>query len=509
MNSTVAAWLARLKAWYEGLETRRRRNLLIATLFLIVTILLLSVFLLNPNYEVVFSGLSAKSAGQITQKLSSMKIPYQLQGNSILVPAAQADKARIDMAMNGLPSTGYVDYSQIFQQSNTFGMTNQELNLQVLDVLQQRIAQSIESINGISSAQVNIVMPTSQSFLQPVQTSGAKAAVMLSISPGTQLLPSQIAGIQELVAHAVQGLSPQNVTVVDQNGTDLSVDPSAPGLLGGAGASTLAADVALRQQIEQSLQNQLLGSLGQMVGPGNVTVIVHAAVTFNRKTTQSHLVQAGPPLSAQAQSSSSTGGLGAGGIAGQATKNPNIVTYGTTGAGAGATSSRSSTTNYDNSYTNTSTTFDPVQIQGYTVSVLLNSKVLRLTPLLYKQIQSYVLTAIGQRGTTALAPTVTVLSAPFATQAGVALAPQNWLTSPLGLGALAALLAAGGAVIFVARSRSRRRVTAEAIGSLSAASLASSPPESQELSIAKQLQELSHRRPESFASLLRTWLSDE
>ena len=509
MNPTLAVWLKRLRSYYEGLESRQRRNLLIISAVGIVTVLVLSLVFLNPDYQVVFANLGAKSAGQITQKLEQMKIPYELQGNTILVPAAQADQVRINMAMAGLPASGTVEYSSIFQQGSMLGMTSQELNLQVLGVLEQRIGQSIQSINGIENAQVNIVLPQQQTFLVPTSDLGAKASVLLTVGAGATLTPGQIFGIQELVSHAVQGLSSQNVSVVDQYGNALSSSQT-----GGAGinlASQLQNELNLRQQLETTLASQLKSSLIKLVGPGNVEVVVNANVTFNRETQQQHTVAPGPALSNQTSSSTGTGGGSVGGIAGQATQNPNAVSYGSAGNGAGSSSSnRSTTTNYDNSYTNTATTFDPIQLKGYTVSVMVNSNAVPLTPQLSRQIQSYVLTAAGQQAIGAKATGVTVLGIPFAATAAVAGATGTFFGSPLALGAVALLLAGGTvAAVLILRRRKRKQVTDEALDSLSLASLVNMPSEPQDMAVLRQLKELASRRPEAFASLVRSWLSQE
>lgn len=511
MNPTLASWLKRFRTYYEGLESRQRRNLQLIAAVGIVTALVLSLVFLNPDYQVVFANLGAKSAGQITQKLQQMKIPYELQGNTILVPAAQADQVRIDMAMVGLPASGTVEYSSIFQQGSLLGMTSQELNLQVLGVLEQRIGQSIQSINGIENAQVNIVMPQPQTFLDPTTNLGAKASVVLTVGSGMTLAPGQIFGIQELVAHAVQGLSSQNVSVVDQNGNALSSSQAA-----GAGvglASQLQNELNLRQQLETSLASQLQASLIKLVGPGNVEVVVDANVTFNRETQQRHTVSPGPALSNQTNSQTSAGGGSVGGIAGQATQNPNTPTYGTSGTGNGSSSSsRSTTTNYDNSYTNTATTFDPIQLKGYTVSVMVNSTAVPLTAQLSREIQSYVLTAAGQRATGAAAPSVTVLGIPFAPATAVGGTSGTFFGSPLAIGAVAALLVVGGGAVvalLVLRRRNRKQVTDDALDSLSLASLVNMPAEPQDLAVSRQLKELASRRPEAFASLVRSWLSQE
>ena len=508
MEFDIAAWLSRLRTYYQGLDLRRRRNWLLIIVFFILTVAVLSIALLNPRYQMVFSNLGTKSAGQIAQKLGSMKIPYRLQGNNILVPASDANKVRIDMAMVGLPSSGYVDYSQIFQQGNIFGLSSQELNLQTQSILQDRIAQAIDSINGVNSAVVNIVPAQTQTFLDPGVDLGAKASVVLDIAPGTALLPGQVTGIQELVAHSVSGLSAASVSVVDQYGNDLSSISAA------GAASTLSGgiqqELAVRQQLAASVRQELDASLQSFVGQGNVSVVVNPIVSFNQVQRQQHQVTAGPALSAQASSSSAAGVNGTGGVVGQAGKNPNLPAYAPAGTNGGTSANRSSTTNYDNNYVNTVTTYAPMQLAGFSVSVLLNTKAVRLTPALTKQIHAYIQAAVSQGGAGVNAASISILGVPFAATAGNLAMPSGFGISPYVYGGVGgAALLAGGLLLYAMRSRRRNRTTEEALDSLSMASLSGPAPEPLELSIARKLQELAQRRPEAFASLLRSWLEDE
>ena len=509
MNQLVQKYLSQLKDFYMNLNKRQKRNLWLIGIFFLATVAILAAFLLNPNYQVVFSNLDAKSAGQITAQLDQQKIPYQLQGNNILVPAALADKVRIDMAMAGLPSSaGNIDYSSIFQQSSMFGMTSQELDLQVLNVLEQRLAQTISSINGIEGAQVNIVMPQQQSFLVPQNTGSAKASVLLNVAPGFVLSSQQVFGIQQLVSHSVQGLSATNVSVVDQNGNDLTNNASSAVGVDGTVSGQLTNQLSVQQALEQNLASQIKSSLQNIVGASNVAVVVHANLSINSITQQKHQVTQGPMLSNQS-SLSTNGASSTGGVAGQATQNPNLPNYATTGSGSGnVSSSKSSTTNYDNNYTNTTEQFDPLQINGYTVSVLVNSNAIKMTPQLKSSIDSYVQTAIGQAGN-AKASNITILSEPFAV-ATLTLPSSPWYASPFVLGGLGVLVVGGALVWFLLRSR-RQQATgrAGAIESLSAASLAIPVPESQESIISNELKELAARRPDAFASLIRTWLSED
>jgi flagellar M-ring protein FliF len=150
-----------------------------------------------------------------------------------------------------------------------------------------------------------------------------------------------------------------------------------------------------------------------------------------------------------------------------------------------------------------------MQINGYSVSVLINSKVMPLTNQLKTAIQSYVTNAVGQRGTTPIPASVSIAAVPFTNQVVVPPAP-SFFSTPTGIASIA-----GGALLLIVlfllwrRSRNRQKMTDDALGSLTAASSANAPSEAEEVSLTKQLQEMALRRPEAFAGLLRSWISED
>ncbi|MCF8568062.1 flagellar M-ring protein FliF [Alicyclobacillus tolerans] len=504
----------RIKAMFQNLFRRfltrysplQRRNLLIALISAIACFTVIGWFVFKPRYVVVMSGLDNKSLGQVQAQLQTLKIPNEIQGSSVLVPSSDANTARVQLAMAGLPQTGQIDYSSI---QSSFGMTQDQFNLDVLNVLQQSLDQTIESITGVESANVHIVMPQQQLFVsQPEQ--GAKASVLLQLGTGVQLSPAQVNGIQQLVAHSVTGLSASQVTVVDQNGMALSGNQSVANLA--APTSELQTQNQMQQQLQQELQN----GLEQIVGPGNVVVAVHANVTFNQVKTQTHLVQPaqgqqqGLPSSQQQirQTSNSTGGATGGGPAGQSSTNPGLTTYaGTTGNGGSSSSTDTqSTTNYQNSYTNTTTIGDPIQIQGYTVGIFVNSSDKAITPAVMKQIQNFSNAAVGNQTGPNSNNSVTVSAVPFqASSLATQQRQMSWLPWAV-VGAMALALGGAGFAVW----RRRKKTQPDEVNPEESADDQGVVLElgAQHDLVSEQITSLAKQDPEQFAKLLRTWLDN-
>ncbi|MCL6453487.1 MAG: flagellar M-ring protein FliF [Alicyclobacillus sp.] len=506
MNESVRKWWAKLGAWWSHFQPGQRRNLLIAGAALLVCLVVVLWVVLRPNYVTIMTGLDDKSLGQVENELETLKIPSKINGTAVLVPAADADKARVQLSMAGLPQTGYIGYSSV---SSSFGMTQDQFNIQVLDALQQSLNQTIESIDGIESAQVHIVMPTNQLFVSQ-QTDSAKASVFVQLGNGVNLTSGQVQGIQQLVSHSVQGLTPDNVTVVDQNGVTLSSsDASATGLVS-------TDELATRQRLEQSLTQELTAGLNQILGLGNAVVMVHANVQFNQTTSYAHIYQAAPGQSTgllassqTTRSSSSQAGTGAvGGIAGQASTNPNLPSYAGTGNQIGGSNSTSTTTvdNYVNSYVDTHTVQDPIQISGYTVGIILNSANHTWSPATLAQIKAFVANAVGASQGGNGANSITVQSMPFTQTPVQSALQQRHLQSFIwgGLGALGALLVAVGWV-----RRRRRAATPELVADEPVVlENLEEVPMSEDERMKEELSRLANRKPDEFANLLRTWLAE-
>ncbi len=509
MNELMRTWWAKISPWWNKYSKAQRRNIAIAAIAGLVCAIVVLWMVLRPHYVTILSGLDNKSLGEVDQKLQELKIPDRINGSSIEVPAADADKARIQIAMAGLPKSGYIGYSSI---PNSFGMTKDQFDVQVLDALQQSLNQTIESIDGIESAQVHIVMPEQQLFVSQPE-SNAKASVFVQLGPGVQLSAAQVAGIQQLVAHSVKGLAPADVTVVDQNGVTLS-NMSDTGSVG----NQVTDELRIRQQVEQSMQSQLAQGLTQIVGPGNAVVIVHADLSFDKVTSKSKIYQPAPgsttglPSSTQTykKSATSTSGNAVGGVPGQASSNPNLPSYAGSGNAAGGSSTSSETSqtiNYDNSWVETTSNHDPMQIKGYTVSVLLNADNQSLTPNVVNQIRNFVATSVGQNAAAGANNNITVETVPFHQQGNNVLSSTNF--GPLLYGSLAgaALLGAGW---FVMRQRKRKRLAEMAeVQPIAEVEPLLERPMSEEERMKEELVRLANRKPEEFVSLLRSWLASD
>lgn len=325
----------------------------------------------KPNYQPLFTNLQASDSGSVTQQLTASKIPYQLAdgGTTVLVPAADVDQERVALAEQGLPDSGTVGFSALEKSGITTSEFVQQVEYQ--QALEGQLQQTIESIQGVQSAQVNLVVPQQSDFAignQPTTT----ASILVDLSPGTTLSSSQVQAIVHLTASATPGLSSSNVTVVDNQGDVLS----SPG-----GDTT--GDASSNNQQTTAYDNQLSSSieelLDRVVGVGNAAVQAHAVINYNQESTTTQGVQTnskGQAVVAPTSQSNSTetysgSGTPPSGVLGSSSANTTTSTTSGTGNGTYNTSN----TQVTNAVGQVNQTVQqaPGQVEKTSVAVLLNS----------------------------------------------------------------------------------------------------------------------------------------
>ena len=229
----------------------------------------------QPKMETLFSGLTERDASEVLSQLEEMKVEYQISndGSEILVDAEVADETRIKLDGGGLAINGG-DGFELFNDAD-YGMTEfvQKINYQ--RALQGELSRTIMALDEVRYARVHLVLPERGLFREPENT--AKASITLVKQPGLLLGASQIAGIQQLVASAVDGMTANAVTILDERGVvlsnGLSSDESEPrmGLSG-------------KQEIEQYLTSKANRILSQVFGAD--VGVVKIDVSLNRDSVQ-------------------------------------------------------------------------------------------------------------------------------------------------------------------------------------------------------------------------------
>lgn len=473
-----------------------------------LSLVLLGLFS-RTEYQILFSGLDIEDAGAVVSALQERGASYRLAdgGTTVLVPEEDVFETRIALASSGVPTGGVVGF-EIFNNIR-LGETEADRQLRYQWALQGELTRTIRQIQDVDDARIHIVLPKRSLFVQESQS--ATATVLLQLRPGAQLSAGKVRAIANLVASSVEGLTPENVTIVDSRGTVLN-SPSMMDL-----GSQVSDRFEMQWLYEQQSENSVVAMLERIYGFGNVVARVNAVLDFAQLEQYNETfspINRGEGLvrSTQSFEESYRGtSTSPGGIPGVDSNVPGYV-FAEGQSGTTEWERSEGTTNYELNRTETRTTTLPGEVTNLAVSVWINGN---LTPLQLSSIEESVIRATGlrlDRGDSVYVASVPFEVSPFMgdlpileVATGV---PVYWI---IVLGVLLLL------TIFFLVSRKKRAplgevpiaATLDLVVDDKFPERELTPEEKERAMMRRQIEKLAEEKPEEVASLMRSWMIDD
>ena len=279
MNEQLKAMAADIKKIWDKFDLNQK--FIIAAL-LVVAMVVCIYFIFKatePNWSVLYSDLSRDDVAAISESLKKSGYAFKLSDDksAILVREQDKENLRIYVAENDLikdstPGFELLDDLQL-------GSTDFKNKLTKQRIFQGELTRSIEKINGIQKARVQLAEPERSVFSDDEEE--PSASVILILEPGYRLKPSQILAIKNLVAYSVPRLTNDRVFLTDQNGNALSEDV----------AKNNTDMQSYRSAFEKEAAKKTKDTLETIMGKDNVSVQVSAVMDFNstRSTIESYV----------------------------------------------------------------------------------------------------------------------------------------------------------------------------------------------------------------------------
>jgi flagellar M-ring protein FliF len=250
-----------IKRLLASLSLRQRIIIGVAAAAVIGAIIAATMWARERDFRPLYTNLSPEDAGVVVAKVRESGAEYRLAANgaTVLVPSAKVDDLRLQLAAAGIPKTGRIGY-ELFDKTN-FGATDFTEQLNYHRALEGELERSMMGLSEVEQARVHLTFPKDSIFSEERQP--AKASVLLKLRIGAKLTPQNVAAICHLTASAVEGLQPEQVSVLDMNGNLLS-RPRSPGSPDGADPSE--AGLEYKQKIEHDLLAKINATLEPVVG---------------------------------------------------------------------------------------------------------------------------------------------------------------------------------------------------------------------------------------------------
>ena len=268
--------LTSIRATLGRLEPAKLVGLAAATLGVLLLIAWVSFRSAEPM-GLLYAGLDPAEAGRIGQRLDEMKVPFEARGDgtTIMVPASQVARARMELAAAGMPHQEGAGYELLDSQS-PMNMTSFMQRVQRLRALEGELSRSIVALDGVKVARVHIVLPERESFAR--DTLKPTASIGVVMGGAMRLSRRQAMAIRLLVSGAVPGLKQEDVSVLDPSGAVLAADDA-----DGAASSRLD---DMKTSREQALQHSVDDLLEPLVGRGHVRTAVSVEINDSREVTR-------------------------------------------------------------------------------------------------------------------------------------------------------------------------------------------------------------------------------
>ena len=261
---------------FKGLSIGKKLIAITLTSLFAAAVMLVVIWTGKSEYRMLYSDMSSEDAGKIIDKLREWKIPYQIAGggNLVMIPQDDLYEVRLQLAGEGLPKGRGVGF-EIFDKTG-FGVTEfvQKLNFQ--RALQGELNRTISQFTEVSRARVHLVIPRKSLFVR--DQNPPTASVVLKLNPGRRLRENQVRSIVYLVSNSVEGLGPENITVVDVDGNILFSGKSEFSSIGRLSNSQLE----LRETVERNMENRIQTMLEKAMGTRRVVVRVSALLNFRQ-----------------------------------------------------------------------------------------------------------------------------------------------------------------------------------------------------------------------------------
>ena len=365
MPKEVSAAFGRITHALREFTVGQRTIAIIGVAVLVVGAIALGAWFTRSTYSPLFSGLSGSDASAIVDQLDADGVSYQLTdgGQTILVPDSEVNSARLKAAAAGLPSLDNGGYALL----DAMGVTASEFqqNVTYKRAIEGELASTIESIKGVRTASVKLAIPEKSVFVSEKQN--PTASVFIDTESGVTLSTDQVQAITHLTAASVDGLTPENVSVVSADGTVLSA----------VGTGTTGNTDQQASTYEDRVRSAVQTMLDRVVGVGNATVAVAASMSLNsgQRVEETFTTPEGDPALTEDTSTQTYSGDAAANQTGVLGADSIAVPTDTTGTttGNGYTSESSTKTNAINKVTET-TQIPAGQIERQTISVAVDKE---------------------------------------------------------------------------------------------------------------------------------------
>ena len=349
--------MQQLSVLWMTMDAQRKAMLVGGLAALAVVVVILARIATTPGMTLLYSGLDASAAGEVVAALEARGVAHEVRGDAIFVDQSERDALRMALAGEGLPANGSAGY-ELLDGLQGFGTTAQMFDAAYWRAKEGELARTIVSSPMIRAARVHIANASAEPF-----TTRSEVTASVTLRPAAGGIPDSFArAMRFMVASAVPGLQPTNVTVIDADSGEV-VGGYMPDSAGSAAEQRAE---TLRANIERLLSARV--GVGNAMVEVNVDLVSESETILERRIDPASRVVIATDSEESSNTSQNSGG-------GAVTIASNLPEGDADGGGEGSSEQGTETrerVNYDVSETQREVQAGPERIRRISVAVLIN-----------------------------------------------------------------------------------------------------------------------------------------
>lgn len=236
------------------------------------------------NYTIA-SNLTKNQVMLASSELEASGIPFSIvgSGNSLTLKTNKEfiNIAKIKLVTSEAATSKHTGW-EIFEKSS-LGTTNFENRVKYLRALEGELSRSLESLSGVLRASVKIAIPKESLFTQ--RKTEPTASAVLTLKPGVYLTQKQIDGIRNFISSAVSKLKPENIKLIDQDGSLLEHTQDDIDTL------KFTMQNKYKEKLERDFESKIIALIEPFVGVDRVVARVSVDLDFTKKEIQEEIFE--------------------------------------------------------------------------------------------------------------------------------------------------------------------------------------------------------------------------
>lgn len=228
------------------------------------------------NYTIA-TNLTKNQVMLASSELEASGIPFLVigSGNALTLKTSKEfiNIAKIKLVTSEAATNKHTGW-EIFEKSS-LGTTNFENKVKYLRALEGELSRSLEGLSGVLRANVKIAIPKETIFTQ--RKTLPTASAVLTVKPGVYLTQKQIEGIRNFISSSVSDLTPENIKLIDQDGSLLENSKDE------MDNTKVKTQNKYKEEIEKDYENKIIALLEPIVGSSRVVARVSVDLEFIKK----------------------------------------------------------------------------------------------------------------------------------------------------------------------------------------------------------------------------------